>query len=162
MWRQGPLTAISGPGKTSHHHKMRGKSGLRVFLAAILLCSPAIVSVEGHGRALQGQQSLHLPKDFKIPNIFNTREFAGAAAGSGGVGVHSLHGASERLIMAIYACQNHIHQLKTKQQLREELLAQFCCPLTPAMCVLLCVCIVSAVNLQLARCCRVSSLDNLW
>jgi hypothetical protein len=54
---------------------MGGNTGhTRLLLAAVLLCTAAVVPVQSHGRALQAQQALQLPYGFKIPNIFNTCE----------------------------------------------------------------------------------------
>lgn len=47
------------------------------LFAAILLFALSSTTVEAHGRSLQAQQALQLPKNFKIPNIFNTCKFSG-------------------------------------------------------------------------------------
>ena len=69
---------------------MRGQTGAGILLAAVLLSTAAIVTVEGHGRSLQAQQALQLPKGFKIPNIFNTCEWPPAlhCCGSGSLLPH--------------------------------------------------------------------------
>jgi hypothetical protein len=53
---------------------MGGNTVARILLAFVLLSAIALVTVEAHGRSLQAQQALQLPKGFKIPNIFNTCE----------------------------------------------------------------------------------------